>query len=803
MGRHDEMVLDIGEDVDGYQVESFVARGGMAVVYKARDRRLGRPVALKLIAPELASDPTFRARFTRESELAASLDHPNVLPIYQAGEIDGMLYTVMRFVDGEDLDAVLKRRRRLTPSETVTVFTSVAAALDAAHARQLVHRDVKPGNILLTGTDDAHGMNLAARHVYLTDFGLTKRSADVTGLTTAGQFLGTIAYVAPEQIANQPVDHRADVYSLGCVLYHVLTGAPPFARNDYVAMMWAHISAPPPTLSSAAPDLPVAADAVLLSAMAKRPDARPDSCSALVGQLRDAFGLTREAPFRLADRAGRPVSGVLDRYAGEPVDESPTVSRDTPDEVCAPVQPHPRHNGGPIPSGGSPQGADPWPMAGTDRSPVRPVPSSGTPSLGHALVLRPPPVEPPASTPRTPPEQSGGGRRRPRPEPYSPPTLASHRRDPEPPPPGGRSLRTALIAGLVTFALLAAGAGLWLAGRDTDRPGTSAGTVPSVTTRASSSSAPSDVAPASVPRPTVAATVKVGDGPQGLVFAPNGRRAYVANSDARTVSVIDTEERRVVGTIPTRDQPQYLAMSPKGDRLYVSTHNDDGGGNTVVVVDAVKRTVVTRIPVEAGQESHPYALAVSPDGVLLYVPDHDRNVVLVIDTTINQLVMNLEVRPAPHWVAFAPGGGDRAYLANHESNLLTVVDTRTTAVTATIPVGKSPHSVVVTQDGARAFTANFDVDTSSVVDLRKRRTIATVPVGGDPRCVALSADGRHAYYAATGADTVTVVDTKTLKRTADVRVGGDPWVVAVSPDGRTAWVSNRDTDTVSVLSLVG
>ncbi|SHM27158.1 protein kinase domain-containing protein [Cryptosporangium aurantiacum] len=953
MGRHDQMVLDIGEDVDGYSVESFVARGGMAVVYKARDRRLGRPVALKLIAPELASDPTFRARFTRESELAASLDHPNVLPIYQAGEIDGMLYTVMRFVDGEDLDAVLKRRRRLTPTETVTIFTAVAAALDAAHAHRLVHRDVKPGNILLTGSDDANGMNLAARHVYLTDFGLTKRSADVTGLTTAGQFLGTIAYVAPEQIANQPVDHRADVYSLGCVLYHVLSGAPPFARNDYVAMMWAHISTPPPTLTSAAPDLPAAADAVLLSAMAKRPGARPSSCGALVGQLRDAFGLSAEAPFRLAEQPPGRIAGVLDRYAGEPVDESPTVSRDSPPPAtptdpapAAPIAAGPAAVGqvgagpaaaGPAAAGPAAAGPPPgrplngWP-AGPGRAPVFGPPvtgppvtgppvtgppvtgppvtgppvtgspvtgspvtgepmtgglvtgepatggpvtggpvagepvtggpvtggvasdpgvaprspaaawgagpttrdggpppagsdSAGTdrpggiggdgwggesgdrsaevpPSLGHALVLRPPPAELPPATPRTPPDRSGGDaprRPRPAPERYTPPTLASHRRDPEPPVPRDRTRLRALLGGLLALALVVSGVVTWLVSRNDDPPGTSPGAAPSATGPASS---PPPSNPASIGKPSIVGTVQVGNGPQGLVFAPDGRRVYVANSDARNVSVIDTEDRRVVATIATRDQPQYLAMSPKGDRLYVSTHNAEGGGNAVVVVDTAKRSVVTRIPIEdEGEDAHPYALAVSPDGVLLYVPDHDRNLVLVIDTTINQMVMRLAVQPAPHWVAFSPDGGNTAYLANHESNLLTVVDTRNTAITATIPVGKSPHSVAVTPDGTRAFTANYDVNTSSVVDLEKRRTVGTVPVGGNPRCVTISADGRHAYFAATSDDTITVVDTKTLKRTASVKVGADPYVIVVSPDGRTGWVTNRESDSVSVLSL--
>jgi len=763
MGRHDQMVLDIGEDVDGYRVESFVARGGMAVVYKARDRRLGRPVALKLIAPELASDPTFRARFTRESELAASLDHPNVLPIYQAGEIDGMLWTAMRFVDGEDLDTVLGRRGRLTPAETITIFTAVAAALDAAHARALVHRDVKPGNILLTGHDNADDMNLAARHVYLTDFGLTKRSADVTGLTTAGQFLGTIAYVAPEQIASQAVDHRADVYSLGCVLYHVLAGAPPFARDDYVAMLWAHIQAEPPPLSAVVPGAPPAVDAVLRSAMAKQPAARPDSCGALVGQLRDAFGLTAQAPFRLADQPPGRIAGVYDRFAGESPDDTPTVARNAPPDVGRP---------------------------GGDAEPV--------PDLGQALVLRPPPEPPPVRRER--PEPSPGGRSgprpgRPEPDQESPPTLVSHRRDPEPPP-RRPARRPALVAGAVVLILLAVGAGFWLlgSGHSGRTPG---GSPPSSATAAPGSA---DAVPASLPRPTVLTTLKVGASPQGVAVSRDGRRVYVANSGERSVSVIDTEDQRPVASVAMRNQPQYLAISPDGKLLYVTTHNDDGGGNTVAVVDIAGRKIRKEIGVDHGQGSSPYAPALSPGGDLLYVPDHGRNVVTVIDTEAGGVLMTLPVARSPHWVVFSPDG-DRAYLANHESNLMTVVDATKTSTIATIVVGKSPHSVAVAPDESRAFTANYDVSTASVVDLRERKVIRTVAVGKNPRCVAVSADGRRAYFAATGDDVLTVVDTKTLTKTADVPLGTDPWMVAVSADGRTGYVTNRGANSLSVLSL--
>ncbi len=190
-----------GAEFAGYQIQSLVARGGMGVVYRALDVQLGRPVALKLLAPELAANEKFRQRFVRESRLAASVDHPNILPIYAAGEWSGLLYIAMRFVHGTDLKAELDARGPLPLTEALGILSHTAAALDAAHGAGLVHRDVKPGNILLSD-DPANGHRL----VYLTDFGLTKRTTSATGVTTAGHFLGTLDYVAPEQIRGG--DHR-------------------------------------------------------------------------------------------------------------------------------------------------------------------------------------------------------------------------------------------------------------------------------------------------------------------------------------------------------------------------------------------------------------------------------------------------------------------------------------------------------------------------------------------------------------------------------------------------------------------
>ncbi len=233
----------VGQQIAGYRVESEIGRGGMAVVYQARDLRLGRRVALKLLAPELARNDTFRRRFTHESHVAAAIDHPHIVPVFEAGETEGVLYIAMRYVAGRDLRHLLDREGLLTLEAAIRIAAQVASALDAAHDHGLVHRDVKPGNILVApGTDSDR-----PEHVYLTDFGLTKKSLSLTGFTTIGQFVGTLDYVAPEQISGKPVDGRCDVYSLACVVHR-----DPHGPADLPARRRAGAAVGPPVRRSAA-----------------------------------------------------------------------------------------------------------------------------------------------------------------------------------------------------------------------------------------------------------------------------------------------------------------------------------------------------------------------------------------------------------------------------------------------------------------------------------------------------------------------------------------------------------------------
>lgn len=297
----------IGKRIAGYRVEEEIGRGGMAVVYRAHDLNLERTVALKLLAPELARDDTFRRRFAHESRVAAAIDHPHIVPVFEAGETEGLLYIAMRYVPGQDLRALEDREGALAPVTAARIAIQVASALDAAHAHDLVHRDVKPGNILVAeGTDRDH-----PEHVYLTDFGLTKKSLSLTGFTTVGQFVGTLDYVAPEQISGKPVDGRCDVYSLGCVVFEMLTGVVPFRRDDDIAVLWAQQYDPPPPLSEVRAGLPEAADTVLGKALAKAPEERYGTCLEFVAELRAALerGTRAKDPPRETGGAGRPAQG--------------------------------------------------------------------------------------------------------------------------------------------------------------------------------------------------------------------------------------------------------------------------------------------------------------------------------------------------------------------------------------------------------------------------------------------------------------------------------------------------------------
>jgi len=324
--------LQSGEIVGGYRIESLLGRGGMAAVYLAEDTRLKRKVALKVLSPELAEDETFRRRFVDESERLASVDHPNIIPVYEAGQDGDHLFIAMRLVETTDLKQLVDRGGPLAPERAVALVTQVAGALDAAHAKGMVHRDVKPANVLVA-------MGSGGDHAYLSDFGLTKRTEETSGLTKTGYFMGTIDYIAPEQISGKGVDGRTDQYALACVLFQCLTGHPPYPRDDDAAVLFSHLSEPVPKVTETRHELPTAIDDVIAKGMAKEKDERYPDCLGLARAAREAL---------LGDGASRTPKPEPTRIAAAPL---------APTAIAAPVTEAPVVPAAPAtePSAGEPE----------------------------------------------------------------------------------------------------------------------------------------------------------------------------------------------------------------------------------------------------------------------------------------------------------------------------------------------------------------------------------------------------------------------------------------------------------------
>jgi serine/threonine protein kinase len=315
--------LSDGDEFAGYRIERRLGRGGMGILYLAVEPGLDRRVALKLIAPEAAAEEVFARRFAEESRIAASIEHPNVVPIYAAGEEGGVPFIAMRYVAGSDLSRRIVRAGRLSPEQAVALIAQVANGLDAIHAAGLVHRDVKPANVLLSGGDGAD-------HAYITDFGVARNVATQSGLTQTGRFVGTLDYVAPEQISGGAIDARVDVYALGCLLFKLLTGEVPFPREGEAARLYAHLSDPPPARSLYAPEVSMALDDVVVRAMSKQPDDRYPSAGDLG---RAAVAALSGAPVTVPEHTV--ATGAAATVEPETVAPTQSTRESTPPEAAA------------------------------------------------------------------------------------------------------------------------------------------------------------------------------------------------------------------------------------------------------------------------------------------------------------------------------------------------------------------------------------------------------------------------------------------------------------------------------------
>jgi serine/threonine protein kinase len=397
-----------GSQIAEYRIERLVGRGGMGVVYLAEHVHLGKRVALKVLPPEYMEDPGFRKRFEREARLAASLEHPNIVPVTDAGEFEGELWIAMRYVEGTDLREVLHEHGALNPIRAVSILGRVGSALDAAHKAGLIHRDVKPGNILL----EPPSATRQVEHVYLTDFGLTKQvdagSADVTdqfaaddqahdgheshapgdGLTRVGYFAGTVDYAAPEQFRGEPLDGRVDVYALGCVLYECLTGSVPFVSDDEHHVMLMQLEAPVPKASAVRPGMPRGLDAVIARAMAKDRDARFPTCREMIDAARSFLAGWDPSSLSTAPSGPQPPAPPPGSLAGAPGSDPSVSWGSVPSEVS-----------------GSFAGAAsvPWSASEPSMPPAASVPSRPPPSDPSGVSVPGPSIPPVPSQPSTPP----------------------------------------------------------------------------------------------------------------------------------------------------------------------------------------------------------------------------------------------------------------------------------------------------------------------------------------------------------------------------------------------------------------
>jgi non-specific serine/threonine protein kinase len=391
--------LEVGMEFAGHRLEAEVGRGGMGVVFRARDLALDRIVALKLIAPEFARDPDFRERFKRESKLAAAIRHSNVISIHRAGEEDGQLFITMDFVDGTDLKEMIGVRGRLDPAMVSDIVAQVASGLDAAHAKGLVHRDVKPANVLIE-------IRSGVRHAYLTDFGLTKKAAQSAAFTKTGMLVGTTDYLAPEQLEGRTIDARVDVYALGCVLYEALTGQVPYPRDTEAARMWAHVSEAPPSVLERAPQVSPAFDSIVRRAMAKDANERYVSAEDM-GRDVLAAAAAGDAPRVAGD--GAPTGGETVRSQPDPAAAAAAAAARKRKRVSRKGR-----SGAAKTSPGTTSSATPVPAETRMAEPAAEAPSQHGQPPQQPPPRQPPPQQPPRQPPpgqpypQQPPPEPGG-----------------------------------------------------------------------------------------------------------------------------------------------------------------------------------------------------------------------------------------------------------------------------------------------------------------------------------------------------------------------------------------------------------
>jgi len=719
-------------ELGNYRLESLLGVGGMGEVYKAYDTHRDRYVALKLLPEALSGDQEYLKRFRRESNVAARLRDPHVIPIHDFGEVAGQLFIDMRLVDGADIGALLETQGPIAPDRTVHLISQVAEALDAAHADHLVHRDIKPSNILVTASD----------FVYVVDFGIA-RSMDgrQTPLTITGATVGTLHYMAPERFTGNEIDGRTDVYSLACVLHECLTGAPPFSGRDLPALMYAQLYFGPPEASSLVDGVPPALDAVIARGMAKEPNDRFASAGALAWAAREA--LQAEAPIP------------------EMTELPPPARTATPD---------PAWQAGTAAVAG--QGAAEPPV--TESEPAGDLSAAGVPDSAAQTVIDSA-------------DDSGGER-----PPELPPVVAAGGS----PGPARRRRGVPILAAVAAVAVAVAIVLVVVFSPGKKPTGTPATQHPG-TPGSSSSAAP-------LALPTVAGKIPVGQNPNFVQVAPNGQFAYITNSGAHTITVLDTANDRVSTTIKIpQGPPQSVSFSPDGRTAYVSVYGNHSAP-LVAFIDTATNAVTATVRVT---NKTPGPSTTSPDGRFLYVPNHNmemtganNNLLDVIDLSSKKLIDSIPVAANPHWAVFDKKNG-LVYVTDHMSAEVTVLNPATNRPVGTIQVGETPHSAAISPDGSRLAITSFDGNEVFLVDTATNKQVAVISVGTNPLDIAYSRDGRYIFTANNDSSTVTVINTADNRVIGEIPTGKNPTSISVLPNGRQAYVTDEGAGSIEILNI--
>jgi YVTN family beta-propeller protein len=726
--------------VGNYRLETLLGVGGMGEVYKAYDTLRDRYVALKLLPQVFSGDRDYLKRFQRESNVAARLRDPHVIPIHDFGEIDGQLFIDMRLVDGVDIAALLDRHGRIAPQRAVYLISQVAEALDAAHADHLVHRDIKPSNILVTSSD----------FVYVVDFGIARSvGGRQTPLTHTGAYIGTLDYMAPERFIGHEVDGRADVYSLACLLHECLTGAPPFSGKDLPALMYAQLYFGPPEASSLVEGIPPALDAVIARGMAKDPKDRFQAAGALAAAAREA--LLAEAP--------TPQPMELQHTWTEIPDPTPPVAAAAAwPGVAEPPAPEPEPAGEPA----------------TRAVPYVPTQLAAAYRVDDGNVIRPP-----ANIPPGPSLDPDGSRLPPGAATDGPTRGPAWRRFGVPILIAAAALTVAIV--LVVMASPGTKTGSPSAGQSTVSVPSLA--VPTVAETLPVGGNPNyiQVAPngqfayitntgtrvvtvLDTATDQVSATISIPQGPpQAVSFSHDSRTAYVSvyntnGSGQPLIVFIDTATRKVTAAVPVDNhEPGPSAISPDGLSLYVPNHNMTQGGTGDNELD-------------------------------------------VIDLATKKLIQRITVKANPHWAVVDNKTG-RLYVTNHMSALVTVLNAKTNQIINTIPTGETPHSAALSPDGSRLAVTSYSGNEVFLINTATDQMIKTIAVGREPLDVTYSPDGRYLFTVNNLDNTVAVIDPANNLVVKEIPVGKAPTSISVLPNGRQAYVTEENSAAIAILNL--